>query len=815
MNKKNRISETEIESFLKGRDTQEGIISIECGYSDDEASIIYKTSDGLKRIKREDFKPFLWAKVSGSKRLYANEKNGRQDREKLKKSLESAGIKAKSLNIYGENGDTTQRLENGYRIMFTATKKMSYTKFLSFFKNAGVDIYDGTKDFLCVSPVEQYMMRTGKRMFKGYDNYDDLLRCLFDLETEGLFPEYHRINQIGIRTNKGFEEIITIKGNNEHEKNINELKAIIKFFNIISELKPDIIAGHNVENFDWNFLIVRCKVLGSDIADVTGQKFREALYKSKKKSVLKLGGEMEYFNKTNLWGFNLLDSLHAVRRAQAIDSNMKKADLKYVTKYSKLNKDNRVYVPGDKIDKIWSDEINDYAFNDKDGKWYQIDEKHPLKDGYEIVRGSYIVDRYLKDDLYETDKVELRYNESNFLLGKLLPTSYARTCTMGTAGIWKLVMMAWSYENNLAIPDFSESKRFTGGLSRLLKVGYVDKVVKLDYNSLYPSIILTWDISPDLDISNVMLSLLNFILTEREKFKELKEKAGKTVKKLEKELESLKEDSEEWVNKKQEILFWENEKNSNDKKQLPYKIFANSFFGGFGAPNLFPWGDVICAEKTTCNGRQSLRLMIKWFTERGYTPIVGDSFTSDTPLYVKYDNGMIDILPIGEIINENEIKIDALNREYDYSNKNFKVLCRSGWEDVKYVYRHKTDKKIHNIKFNNGEIDVTSDHSLFDDNKNEIHSNDIKNGTKLEMYDKNINTLCLNDISINEAYGMGVKISMDKMINKIPIEIINSNKQIRFAFMRGYTSNMDVNVAFRTKTFKAGLNFIKNDLFNE
>ena len=109
MNKKNRISETEIESFLKGRDTQEGIISIECGYSDDEASIIYKTSDGLKRIKREDFKPFLWAKVSGSKRLYANEKNGRQDREKLKKSLESAGIKAKSLNIYGENGDTTQR----------------------------------------------------------------------------------------------------------------------------------------------------------------------------------------------------------------------------------------------------------------------------------------------------------------------------------------------------------------------------------------------------------------------------------------------------------------------------------------------------------------------------------------------------------------------------------------------------------------------------------------------------------------------------------------------------------------------------------
>lgn len=33
----------------------------------------------------------------------------------------------------------------------------------------------------------------------------------------------------------------------------------------------------------------------------------------------------------------------------------------------------------------------------------------------------------------------------------------------------------------------------------------------------------------------------------------------------------------------------------------------------------------MCAEKTTCIGRQSLRLMNKWFKDRGYKPIVMDT----------------------------------------------------------------------------------------------------------------------------------------------------------------------------------------------
>ena len=81
-----------------------------------------------------------------------------------------------------------------------------------------------------------------------------------------------------------------------------------------------------------------------------------------------------------MWGHNILDSLHAVRRAQAIDSNMKSANLKYVTKYLDLKKENRVYVHGQQIGTVWRDIEPNYAFNNTNGDWYKISENKGLED---------------------------------------------------------------------------------------------------------------------------------------------------------------------------------------------------------------------------------------------------------------------------------------------------------------------------------------------------------------------------------------------------------------------------------------------------
>ena len=72
----------------------------------------------------------------------------------------------------------------------------------------------------------------------------------------------------------------------------------------------------------------------------------------RKKQSLKMGPEMEYYEQTVMWGYNIMDVYHAVRRAQAINSSIKQAGLKYITKYSNASKSNRVYIPGDKIYKV-------------------------------------------------------------------------------------------------------------------------------------------------------------------------------------------------------------------------------------------------------------------------------------------------------------------------------------------------------------------------------------------------------------------------------------------------------------------------------
>ena len=827
------VSKEQIESFLNGSNPQERIIKIEGDYNESKIHVIYRDEDGKMRIEHDDFYPFVWCKLSVCTKLY----NG--NRETLKQQMRLYGIKVKALRTNNSDGITPERMENGFRFMFYAQIPMSYTKFLEFFENGGCPVY-GRKDdssnrvqeFIAVSNTEQYMISTGKRLFKGYNDYDDLIRLTWDLETEGLDPHVNAISQIGIRTNKGYQKIITIEGDTQSEKFENEIKAIDEFFRIIREINPDVITGHNTENFDWNFISVRLELAGTSMKEFTKDYFNGiGIYKKNKQAVLKLGGEMEYYFPTVFWGHNVTDSLQAVRRAQALDSSMKKADLKYVSAYSKIKKKNRVYIKGKLIDETWLNLNKVYAFNDDNGNWFKTEPKtfektftncdgvvtnrytfngydsklidNQTNEEFEFVTGRYIAERYLLDDLWEGDKVEHRYNGSNFLVGKMLPISFEKTCTTGTAALWKYILMGWSYENGLALPDFTPRKSFTGGLSRLLTVGYVDRVVKLDYNSLYPSIILTYGIETNIDIMGVMSAMLEYVLTQRELYKGLKAEFGGKSKQMRKLLETMTKGTKEYAETEQKMNDFASESASNDKKQLPLKILGNSYFGAFGSGDTsgFNWSDIDAAEETTCCGRQSLRLMISHFVGLGYKPIVGDSFTGDTPLFVKYnDSNLIDIKTIAEMIDEDSVEVDVLGREYDYSKKNYKVLCRSGWCEPSYIYRHKTSKPIYTVSEGEMSIDVTEDHSLFTEDKKEIKPSQIKSTTKLEYYtDQSIytdfNTLTKKEYDyVSKTYGGTVAImNADKLTKKIWFNLHKNDK-------------------FKTKKDLAVFQFIKNSL---
>jgi DNA polymerase elongation subunit (family B) len=235
-----------------------------------------------------------------------------------------------------------------------------------------------------------------------------------------------------------------------------------RIFESIRLLKPTIIGGYNSASFDLPFILKRAELLGLDVDKLTSIITNKPI--KEREGVLKLGNEVEKYTQHILFGFNIIDIAHSVRRAQAINSEIKSWGLKYVTKFLEKEKPNRVYVDGDKISKIYLDDES-YYVNPKTGKYKKIGtpgtenllQKYPKS--YEIWSGQKIVEQYLDDDLYETMIVDDSFSQSTFLLSKLVPTTYEKVATMGTASLWRLIMVAWSYENNLPIPLKDEKER--------------------------------------------------------------------------------------------------------------------------------------------------------------------------------------------------------------------------------------------------------------------------------------------------------------------------------------------------------------------
>ena len=579
------VPQEEIERFLLGEDDEKYIVSLEYDY---KTSKIYKViQDPVKgkMLRPDTFIPFAWVGDLKGKNFYKNDKHAQ------KRAMSENGILIEKLEDHGD-----ERLQQGLTYLVKTTK--TYSNLINFFKGGGLDPWgrDNSDCITILSPVEQYLIQKSKRLFKGFDEYDDIHRFVFDIETTGLDPKTSKMFLIGMRDNRGFLKLLSAQNEDE------ERQMIVEFFRTIDELKPSLIGGYNSAFFDFPYILKRAELLNLNIKKIS--KTLHPDYSLKQKDgILKLANEMEPYVQTQMWGYNIVDIAHAVRRAQAINSDIKSWSLKYITKFIEAEKTSRVYVEGDKIGKIYFDN-EDYYLNPESGGFKKVGmpgtenlmERFPGK--FLEVNGSNIIERYLDDDLYETMVVDEQFNQANFLLSKLVPTTYERLSTMGTATLWKMIMCSWSYKHKLAIPKKLEKRKFTGGLSRLVQVGYSRNVLKLDYSSLYPSIQLVHDVFPKCDVTGAMKSMLKYFRDTRIMYKNLAGKFKTSDPKL---------------------------AISYDRKQLPIKIFINAFFGSLSAPHVFPWGDIDMGEQITCTGRQYLRQMIMYFMKRGYVPLVMDT----------------------------------------------------------------------------------------------------------------------------------------------------------------------------------------------
>jgi DNA polymerase elongation subunit (family B) len=579
------VTQEEIKEFLEGNDPEEHIVAIEYDYVTDAIYKIKEVPGQGKIIKKDTFTAFAWVGDLRDLNFYSKSK------DLQKEAMKKHGIIIDKLETKGN-----ERLEKGLKFMVKSMK--GYRALIQFFKEGGVDPWgEKTRGKLTVlPPVEQFLISREKRLFKGYEEYNDITRLGFDLETTALEPKDGRIFMIGIKTNKGYQKVIECADEDQ------ERRGLVEFFNIIDEIKPSIIGGYNSANFDWFWIFERCKALNLDIKKIA-KSLNPARPISQKDGMLKLANEVERYSQTQLWGYNIIDIIHSVRRAQAINSSIKSAGLKYITQYIKAESPDRVYIDHLEIGPMYAKK-EEYWLNVENGKYKKadnpafnnLDTRFPGK--YIKVTGDNIVERYLDDDLEETLTVDDEFNQGTFLLASMVPTTYERVSTMGTATLWRMIMLAWSYKNKLAIPQKEEKTDFVGGLSRLLKVGYSTNVLKLDYSSLYPSIQLVHDVFPECDVMGGMKGMLAYFRNARIMYKNLAS-----------EYKSI--DSKKSL--------------SYDRKQLPIKIFINSLFGGLSAPHVYEWGEMNSGEKITCTGRQYLRQMLHFFIKRGYKPLVCDT----------------------------------------------------------------------------------------------------------------------------------------------------------------------------------------------
>jgi DNA polymerase elongation subunit (family B) len=579
------ISPQEIEKFLHGSDEEKYIVSVEYDYTTDSIYKIIEDPERGKLIKKDRFTPFAWV---GDLKPF--------DFYKSSKALQKEAMTKHKIMIEKLETYDNERLEKGLKYMVKSLN--GYRSLIQFFRDGGLDPWGekSRSEILILPPVEQYLVSKEKRLFKGFEEYNEITRFVFDLETTSLEPKDGRIFMIGMKTNKGYRRVIECSDDNA------EREGIIEFFNVIDQIKPSIIGSYNGMNFDWYWIIERAKMLGLNIKEVC-KSLNPSKNISVSESLLKLANEVEKYNQVSIWGYNNIDILHSVRRAQAINSNIKSAGLKYITQFIQAEAPDRVYIDHTDIGSMYQKK-EEYWLNVKNGKYKKADKPEfenldkRFPDTYIKVSGDNIVERYLDDDLEETLLVDEEFNQGSFLLASMIPTTYERVSTMGTATLWEMLMRAWSYKHKLAIPAKGEKTDFVGGLSRLLKVGYSRNVLKLDFSSLYPSIQLVHDVFPDCDVTGGMKAMLKYFRDTRILYKNL---AGQY----------------EESDPKKSLSY--------DRKQLPIKIFINSMFGALSAPQVFHWGDMYMGEQITCTGRQYLRMMIKFFMKRGYTPLVMDT----------------------------------------------------------------------------------------------------------------------------------------------------------------------------------------------
>lgn len=356
----------------------------------------------------------------------------------------------------------------------------------------------------------------------------------------------------------------------------NDARLIREFLDCIEQYQPDIIAGYNSDSFDWPYIRERARTHGIRItlgAD---------------------GSTAQYDRGGALPGLNIAGRLNVdlFKLAKRDLGSVKVKTLENVAEFlGVMRKDERVDLAPREITECWLDPANRARLFE-----------------------------YAKADVVSTLGIAQHVLPLQIELAKMVGYPLDELATMGRGRQVEAFLMAEAYKRGeLVPPKGGTEKTFEGAFVLPPEKGLHEDVIALDFSSMYPTIMISFNISPDTYVESpgpgdevnrapevghafrkepdgFFKSIMSELITRRRAMKSTMKRYGKT--------------STEY-----RLL---------DLQQQSIKILTNSFYGytGWSAAKFYKRE---CAEATTAWGRHFIKQAIKLAAELGFTVIYSDT----------------------------------------------------------------------------------------------------------------------------------------------------------------------------------------------
>lgn len=436
------------------------------------------------------------------------------------------------------------RLEGNlhYKYLYQFDTRKDYFNFKRKYKNFDLFTIYNTK--------ESHMIHSGMTYFKNMV-IKDVSVLWFDIETTTLKHTPDAKVLIISNTFRRNDKIIRkLFAYDEYDSQAEMLEVWIKW---VREINPSVISGHNITMFDLPYIQYIADInevdmsLGRDKSNIEFDDFESKFRKD--------GSQFYHYKKIHIYGREIIDTFFLAIKYD-VGRKYETYGLKQIIKQEGL-------------------EVKDRVFYDAS----------TIKDNYKNPAEFKKIKEYAMFDADDAMSLYDLMAASFFYMNQSVPKSFQQMIESATGSQINSVMIRSYLQENHSIPKADESSSYEGGIS-IGNPGLYRNVKKIDISSLYPSIILQYDVyDKEKDPKQHFLTLMKTFTERRLYYKKL-----------------AKETKEKY----------------NDDMQSSLKIFVNSGYGFLGTGGL-QFNSPSKAAFITKTGRSILIQSMQWAKELNYT----------------------------------------------------------------------------------------------------------------------------------------------------------------------------------------------------